>query len=72
MSMIEVRCSKCDGKGRLSVAKLIQVSGPDKRLPDLGQTLMMADCPKATAGACDAATCSFRSLLLRIRRRTLT
>ena len=35
LPMLDVACSKCERRGRLSVAKLIAERGADMRLPDL-------------------------------------
>jgi hypothetical protein len=46
--MLDVACSKCDRRGRLSVAKLIAEHGADMRLPDLREVLA-GDCPRLRA-----------------------
>jgi len=35
LRMLEVVCSRCERRGRLDVAKLIERHGADTRLPDL-------------------------------------
>ena len=42
--MLDVACSKCDRRGRLSVAKLIAEHGAEMRLPDLRE-ILAGDCP---------------------------
>ena len=39
LPMLDVTCSKCDRRGRLSVANLIAQHGADMRLPDLREIL---------------------------------
>jgi hypothetical protein len=34
-TMLDVACRRCDRRGRLNVARLIQQHGADARLPDL-------------------------------------
>ena len=48
LAMLDVACSKCDRRGRLSVAKLIAEHGADMRLPDLREVLA-GDCPRLRA-----------------------
>jgi hypothetical protein len=45
---VEVRCTRCDRRGRLRLAKLIAEHGPEMSFPALGDRLA-AGCPKATA-----------------------
>jgi hypothetical protein len=42
--MLDVACSRCERRGRLSVAKLIERHGAGAGLPDLRQTIA-GDCP---------------------------
>jgi hypothetical protein len=44
LPMLEVACSRCERRGRLNVAGLIERHGADARLPDLLETLA-ADSP---------------------------
>jgi hypothetical protein len=48
LSMLEVACSRCERRGRLSVARLIERHGADARLPDLRE-ILAGDCPRASA-----------------------
>src|ERR1043165_2960939 len=48
LTIVGVACSKCDRRGRLSVAKLIAEHGADMRLPDLREVLA-GDCPRVRA-----------------------
>ena len=48
IDMLEVRCSRCDRKGRLSVARLIDQHGGDTKLVDLRRQLV-GNCDKASA-----------------------
>jgi len=48
IDMLEVRCSRCDRKGRLSVTRLIDQHGGETQLPDLRRHLV-GDCDKANA-----------------------
>jgi len=42
---IDVACTKCDRRGRVSVARLLTEYGPDKALPDL-RGLIAVGCPR--------------------------
>jgi hypothetical protein len=44
-AMLEVACRKCDRRGRLNVAGLIQEHGADAKLPDLKDALA-GGCPR--------------------------
>ena len=44
LPMLDVACSKCERRGRLSVAKLIALHGAEAKLPDLREVLA-GDCP---------------------------
>ena len=46
IEMLDVRCSRCDRKGRLNVTRLIDREGGETKLVDLRRTL---------AGYCDKA-----------------
>ena len=48
--MLDVACSKCERRGRLSVAKLIAEHGADMRLPDLRE-ILVGDCPRLRAAS---------------------
>jgi hypothetical protein len=37
LTMLEVACHRCERKGRVSLARLIEEHGADKGLPDLGK-----------------------------------
>jgi hypothetical protein len=50
LPMLEVACSRCERRGRLNVAKLIERHGADARLPDLRE-ILAGDCPRASAVA---------------------
>jgi len=45
---LDVACTKCDRKGRLSVLRLLAEHGPDISLPDLREHVA-ADCPRLKA-----------------------
>jgi hypothetical protein len=49
-SMLGVACKRCDRRGRLNVAKLIDRHGADARLPDLKEVLA-GNCPKRGSAA---------------------
>ena len=49
-AMLAVACSKCDRRGRLSVANLIAEHGADMRLPDL-RDFLAGDCPRVRAAS---------------------
>jgi hypothetical protein len=38
--MLDVQCSRCDRRGRISVKRLVREHGPDADMPDL-----TGDCP---------------------------
>ena len=44
ITMLEIACSRCARRGRLSVARLIEQHS-DKRLPEL-RYILAADCPR--------------------------
>jgi hypothetical protein len=44
LQLLDVACSRCERRGRLSVAKLIERRGASAGLPDLRQTIA-GDCP---------------------------
>jgi hypothetical protein len=46
--MLEVACSRCERRGRLNVARLIERHGAAARLPDL-RGILAADCPRSSA-----------------------
>jgi hypothetical protein len=48
ITMLEIRCSRCDRTGRMSATKLIDQYGVTTLLPDLG-TMLVADCGNAQA-----------------------
>ena len=50
LAMLDVACSKCDRRGRLSVAKLIVERGADMRLPDLRE-ILAGDCPRVRSAS---------------------
>ncbi|MGZ9129896.1 MAG: hypothetical protein ACXW4Z_19145 [Candidatus Binatia bacterium] len=55
VTLLEIRCSKCERHGRERVARLIDRFGRDARLPDLRHQLA-GDCPHRSAalyGRCD-------------------
>jgi hypothetical protein len=45
---LEVACRRCDRRGRLRVARLIEQHGADIGMPDLA-VLLAAGCPQATS-----------------------
>jgi hypothetical protein len=48
LAMLDVACRKCERRGRLRLAGLIERYGADAALPDLRQKLA-GDCPSAEA-----------------------
>ena len=61
LTMLDVACSKCDRRGRLSIAKLIAEHGADMRLPDLRE-ILAGDCPRPAQHPLSiAAACIIRS-----------
>src|ERR671939_1020302 len=46
LTMLEVACHRCDRRGRVSLARLIDEHGADTGLPDLWESLA-GDCPNA-------------------------
>ena len=63
IEILEIRCSRCDRTGRMSVAKLIDQYGGTVLLPDLA-TMLVADCENAQAH--DYAKCDVFYPQLRI------
>jgi hypothetical protein len=50
LTMLEVACHRCERKGRVSLARLIDEHGADKGLPDLWESLA-GDCQHARSTA---------------------
>ena len=50
LTMLEVRCHRCERKGPVSLARLIEEHGADTGLPDLWETLA-CDCQHARTTA---------------------
>jgi hypothetical protein len=50
LPMLEVACSRCERRGWLNVAGLIERHGADARLPDLRE-ILAGDCPRSSAVA---------------------
>lgn len=48
LTMLDVACSRCERRGRLSVARLIEQHGADTGLPEL-RGILAGDCPRAGA-----------------------
>jgi hypothetical protein len=48
MPILEIACSRCERRGRLSVARLIARYGVEGKLPDL-QEVLAGDCPRVGA-----------------------
>ena len=46
LTMLEVACHRCERRGRVSLARLIEEHGADTGLPDLWESLA-GDCPNA-------------------------
>ena len=55
--MLRVECTKCDRKGRYSVAKLIEKHGRKRNLM-VWREMLNADCPSGMRGYMTAATWS--------------
>ena len=53
LTMLEIACSRCERRGRLAVAQLIQQHGADMELPDLRQ-ILPSDCPRGAAASVSA------------------
>ena len=49
ITMLEVACRRCERRGRLRVARLIEQHG-DMRLPEL-RYILASDCPRAAAAS---------------------
>ena len=49
LTMLEVACHRCERRGRVSLARLIEEHGADKGLPDLWESL--AGAPTARIGS---------------------
>ena len=48
ITLLEIACRRCERRGRLRVAKLIEQYGADIRLPEL-RYILAADCPRVVA-----------------------
>jgi hypothetical protein len=48
LAMLEIACSRCERRGRLSVARLIEQHGADAQLPDL-RAVLAGDCPRVAS-----------------------
>ena len=56
VTMVEVRCTKCDRYGRYRISTLIERYGADFAGPELWEKLS-ADCVKHDAAEFEGATC---------------
>ena len=50
LDLLEIKCHRCDRRGRASLARLIEEHGADTGLPDLWESLA-GDCPNARTTA---------------------
>ncbi len=48
ITMLEIACRRCERRGRLRMARLIEQYGADMRLPEL-RYILAADCPRVVA-----------------------
>jgi hypothetical protein len=48
ITVLNVACRRCERSGRLSVTRLIERHGTDKRLPEL-RYILAGDCPHVVA-----------------------
>jgi hypothetical protein len=55
--MLEVACSRCERRGRLSVARLIEQHGADAKLPE-PRAVLAVDCPHRGATAAVYERCA--------------
>ncbi len=62
-SMLEVRCTKCDRRGRYRITTLIERYGPDFAGPDLREKLSV-DCEKHDAAEYERCDLYFPDMLL--------
>ena len=68
-TVIEVACRRCERRGRLSVARLIDQHGADMGLPEL-QDILAGGCPKTTAVVAGERCSVYYPQLLRLWERT--
>ena len=57
LHMLEVACSRCDRRGRLNVARLIEQHGADAKLPE-PRAVLAVDCPHRGATAAVYERCA--------------
>jgi len=50
LDMLDIACHRCERRGRVSLARLIEEHGADTGLPDLWESLA-GDCPNARSTA---------------------
>jgi hypothetical protein len=63
--MLDVKCSRCDRHGRLSLARLLIELGPDAPIADAWRGLN-ADCPKREAQGAGARCDLFAPVLAKL------
>jgi len=51
LTMLEIKCHRCDRHGRVSLVRLIEEHGADTGLPDLWESLA-GDCQHARSRCC--------------------
>ncbi len=63
LERLEIRCRRCERRGRTRLARLIEEHGAEMALPELGHRLA-ADCPRATATDLSVRCCIYYPALV--------
>ena len=63
LERLEIRCRRCERRGRTRLARLIEEHGAEMALPELGHRLA-AGCPRATATDLSVRCCVYYPALV--------
>jgi hypothetical protein len=64
LERLEIPCRRCERRGRIRLARLIEEHGAEMALPELGLRLA-ASCPRATAADLSRRCCVYYPFLVR-------
>jgi hypothetical protein len=63
LEQLEIRCRRCERRGRTRLVRLIEEHGAEMALPELGHR-RAADCPRATATDLSVRCCIYYPALV--------